>query len=118
MTGSPVKCISSMRCRVLSLSTLGSKTSVLIRNSVMAGKRGRMSEDTSKVPSWRWPEEERGEMKMTSKAKEEYRGPRIFLGFLTGGEVRGRERKRERRENTSFRASYFEAKEVPVLWLL
>jgi len=45
----------------------------------MAGKRGRMSEDTSKVPSWRWPEEERGEMKMTSKAKEEYRGPRIFL---------------------------------------
>ena len=34
-----------------------------------------------------------------------------------GGE-REREKERERRENTSFRASYFEAKEVPVLWLL
>ena len=87
-----MKCISSMRCRVLSLSTFGSKTRLLVRNSVMAGKRGRMSEDTSKVPSWRWPEKERGEMKNDMQgqrriswsqdvliSQEEHRGPRIFL---------------------------------------
>ena len=53
VSAAPVKCISSMRWRVLSLSTFASNTSVLTRNSVMAGRRGRMSAETSNVPSWR-----------------------------------------------------------------